>query len=47
MKAEEYGGMDDEDGVNVKSEDELMGSPSKKPKVEEDDDDDEDGTYMG
>jgi hypothetical protein len=47
VKAEENGGMDDEDGVNVKSEDELMGSPSKKPKVEEDDDDDGDGTYMG
>ena len=39
--------MDNEDGVNVKSENELMGYLSMKPKVEEDDDDDGDGTYMG
>ena len=35
--------MDNEDGVNVKSEDKLMGYLSMKPKVEEDDDDDGDG----
>jgi hypothetical protein len=46
-KAEENGGVYNEDGVNVKSEDELMGYLSMKPKVEEDDDDDGDGTYMG
>jgi hypothetical protein len=36
IKAEENGGVDDKDGVNVKSENELMESPFKKPKAEKD-----------
>jgi hypothetical protein len=46
VKSQEMTSMDDEDGVNIKSEDELMASPSKKSKVEVD----EDGggeAYMG